>query len=310
MKKVFSLFKPVSVRFQFPIFVFLLSGISLFFFHCGSSVLHLFENPKSFSEQYSSQIYFISTPFVSPYYENSSFQARYIFLRSQTGKEEMVQGILKYMELSGKTEQTERVVLDVSEWRGSFQRDPNDKRKLEFIPKFVSKRIEKSNSKNVPEIFHPSAKSEPLENVKKEFVIGDEGGIRESEETRFLPGIGTLKWKHGLRGILVRIMQTEFISANGTSTSSRDYDYESLEYPPAIGLTGTIPILPLKKGESYVDYYCLDFPSDVDLLALRKNEQKKSLSFYDLSANKPFTTTANFKNYPIIRISNEKSQSP
>lgn len=310
MKKVFRLSKRASICFPFPNLVFIPLGISLFFFHCGSSVLHLFENQKSFSEQYSSQIYFVSTPFVSPYYENSSFQARYIFLRSQTGKEEMVQGILKYMELSGKTEQTERVVLDVSEWRGSFQRDPNDKHKLEFTPKFVSKRIEKSNSKNLPEILHPSAKSEPLENVKKEFVMGDEGGIRESEETRFVPGIGTLKWKHGLRGILVRIMQTEFISANGTLTSSRDYDYESLEYPPAIGLTGTIPILPLKKGESYVDYYCLDFPSDVDLLALRKNEQKKSVSFYDLSANKPFTTTANFKNYPIIRISNEKSQSP
>lgn len=272
--------------------------------------MHWFETSKSLSEKYSSQIYFVSSPFVSPYYESSSFQARYIFLRNQAGKEEMVQGILKYMELSGKTEQTERILLDVSEWKGNFQRNPSDKHKLEFTPKFVSKRFEKSNSKTLPEIINPQPKNEPLEDIKKEFVIGDEGGIRETEETRVVPGIGILKWKHGLRGILVRIMQTEFISANGTLTSSRDYDYESLEYPPAIGLTGTIPILPLRKGESYVDYYCLDFPSDVDLLALRKNELKKSVSFYDLSTNKPFTTTANFKNYPIIRISNEKSQSP
>jgi hypothetical protein len=269
-----------------------------------------FESSRSPSEQYSSRIYFVSKPIVSPYYENSSFQARYIFLRNQAGKEEMVQGILKYMELSGKTEQTERIVLDVSEWKGNFQTNPNDKNKLEFVPKFISKRIEKSNSKILPEIFNPQPKSEPLEDVRKEFVLGDEGGIRETEETRIVPGIGTLKWKHSLRGILVRMMQTEFISANGTLTSSRDYDYESLAYPPAIGLTGTIPIFPLRKGESYVDYYCLDFPSDVDLFSLRKNELKKTVSFYDLSANKPFTTTANFKNYPIIRISNEKSQSP
>ncbi|MBM9498779.1 hypothetical protein JWG44_00725 [Leptospira sp. 201903071] len=310
MKKVFRLFLPVSNRFPFSFLVFILFGISLFFFHCKSFPMNWFESPKSLSEQYSSQIYFVSRPFVSPYYENSSFQARYIFLRNRAGKDEMVQGILKYMELSGKTEQTERIVLDVSEWKGNFQRNPNDKNRLEFAPKFISKRIEKSNSKTLPEIFNPQSKIEPLENVKKEFLIGDEGGIREIEETRVVPGIGTLKWKHSLRGILVRIMQTEFISANGTLTSSRDYDYESLEYPPAIGLTGTIPILPLKKGEFYVDYYCLDFPSDVDLPALRKNEQKKSVSFYDLSTNKPFTTTANFKNYPIIRISNEKSQSP
>ncbi|RHX87904.1 LIC_13346 family putative lipoprotein [Leptospira stimsonii] len=310
MKKVFRLSKPVSNRFPFPNLVLILLWISLFFFHCGSFAWHLFENTKNLSEQYSSQIYFVSNPIVSPYYENSSFQSRYIFLRNQSGKEEMVQGILKYMELSGKAEQSERVLLDVFEWRGNFQRNPNDKHKLEFTPKYVSKRIEKSNSKSIPEILHPSAKVEPLENLKKEFLIGDDGGIRETEETRIVPGIGTLKWKHSLRGILVRIMQTEFISANGTLTSSRDYDYDSLEYPPAIGLTGTIPVVPLKKEESYVEYYCLDFPSDVDLLALRKNEQKKSVSFYDLSTNKPFTTTAIFKNYPIIRISKEKSQSP
>ncbi|KPA30992.1 Uncharacterized protein AMR50_4371, partial [Leptospira interrogans] len=62
--------------------------------------------------------------------------------------------------------------------------------------------------------------------------------------------------------------------------------------------------------EIYTEYYCLDFPSEIDLSVLTKNEIKKSVSFYDLITNKPFTITANFKNYPIIRISNEKNQFP
>ncbi|TGL92155.1 hypothetical protein EHQ76_20350 [Leptospira barantonii] len=310
MKTVFRHLQLFPLRFENLRIQSFILVLSLLLFHCGSIEEILSKVSKPLSENYSSQIFFVSSPIVSPYYETSSFQARYVILKNRQGKDEMVQGILKYLELSGKTEQQERILFEVSEWIGPIEKDPNDKSRIGFFPKFIRKRSEVSNGKSLPEVLNLEPKREVFEEVKKEFVITSEGGLREAEEIRVVPGIGTLKWKHSLRGILVKIMQTEFVSANGTVTSSRDYDYDSLEYPPAIGLTGSIPILPLRKTDVYVEYYCLDFPSEIDLSALRKKEGKKSVSFYDLTANKPFTTTANFKNYPIIRISNEKNQSP
>ncbi|WP_061249671.1 LIC_13346 family putative lipoprotein [Leptospira alstonii] len=310
MKTVFRRLQSFSIHlenFKIPIFIF---GVCFFLFRCLSIQEVLWKGSKPLSENYASQIFFISSPFVSRYYEPSSFQARYVVLKSQSGRDEMIQGNLKYLELSGKNEQPEKILFEVSEWIGTMTRNPKDHRKIEFIPKFVTKRLETSSIKSLPEVPNLEPKKEVFEGVKKEFILSDEGGLRETEETRTVPGIGTLQWKHGPRGILVKIMQTEFVSANGTVTSSRDYDYDSLEYPRAIGLTGTIPVLPLRKTEVYTEYYCLDFPSEIDLTTLRKSEVKKSVSFYDLIANKPFTTTANFKNYPIIRISNEKNQSP
>ncbi|PJZ56210.1 LIC_13346 family putative lipoprotein [Leptospira barantonii] len=310
MKTVFRHLQMFPLRFENLRIQSFILVLSLLLFHCGSIEEILSKVSKPLSENYSSQIFFVSSPIVSPYYETSSFQARYAILKNRQGKDEMVQGILKYLELSGKTEQQERILFEVSEWIGPIEKDPNDKSRIGFFPKFITKRSEVSNGKSLPEVLNLEPKREVFEDVKKEFVITSEGGLREAEEIRVVPGIGTLKWKHSLRGILVKIMQTEFVSANGTVTSSRDYDYDSLEYPPAIGLTGSIPILPLRKTDAYVEYYCLDFPSEIDLSVLRKKEGKKSVSFYDLTANKPFTTTANFKNYPIIRISNEKNQSP
>ncbi|MBW0432996.1 hypothetical protein HGB47_05130 [Leptospira yasudae] len=288
--------------------VWILSSF-FFLFQCGSiqEVLHF--GSKPISENYASQIFFASSALHSPYYEPSSLQVRYVILRNRSGKDEMIQGILKYLELGEKAERSERILLEVSEWRGPILRNPNDNRRIEFVAKSISKRSEISNTKAFPEIL-PQPKSEVFEDFKKEFLINDEGGLREVEEIRRVPGIGILKWRHSLRGILTKVMQTEFVSASGVVSLSRDYDYESLEYPPAIGLSGSIPILPLRKTDSYVEYYCLDLPSEIDLTSLRKNEVKKSVSFYDLIANKPFTTTANFKNYPIIRISYEKNQSP
>lgn len=84
-------------------------------------------------------------------------------------------------------------------------------------------------------------------------------GLRETEEVRVIPGIGTLQWKHSLKGILVKVMRTEFVSADGTVSSSGDYDYDSLEYPLGIGLNGTIPILPIRKTEIYTEYYRNNF---------------------------------------------------
>ncbi|WP_040913647.1 LIC_13346 family putative lipoprotein [Leptospira kmetyi] len=310
MKTVFRHLQVFPFRFENIRISSFVLFLSLLLFHCGSIDEILWKVSKPVSENYASQIFFVSSPIVSPYYESSSFQTRYVIWKNRQGKEEMVQGILKYLELSGKTEQRERILFEVSEWIGPMEKNPNDPRRIQFSPKFIIKRSEVSNVKSLPDVLNFEPKKEVFEDVKKEFSVTDEGGLRETEETRIVPGIGILKWKHSLRGILVKIMQTEFVSANGTVTSSRDYDYDSLEYPPAIGLTGSIPILPLRKTETYVEYYCLDFPSEIDLSALRKKEGKKSVSFYDLIANKPFTTTANFKNYPIIRISNEKNQSP
>ncbi|WP_036096338.1 LIC_13346 family putative lipoprotein [Leptospira weilii] len=307
MKAVLQHLQSILIRLEnlkIPIFIF---GICFFLFQCLSIQEILWKGSKPLSENYASQIFFSSSPFVSRYYAPSSFQVRYVILRSQSGKDEMIQGNLKYLELSGKNEQPEKILLEVSEWIGTTTRNPKDHRRIEFFSKFVTKT---STTKSLAEVFNPQPKKEIFEDVKKEFILNDEGGLREAEETRTVPGLGTLRWKHGPKGILVKIMQTEFVSANGALNSSRDYDYDSLEYPPAIGLTGTIPVLPLRKTEVYREYYCLDFPSEIDLATLRKSETEKSVSFYDLTANKPFTTTANFKNYPIIRISNEKNQFP
>ncbi|PTM48318.1 LIC_13346 family putative lipoprotein [Leptospira borgpetersenii] len=307
MKTVFRILQPIPVRFGIFNIHILIIHVSFFLFQCGNIQEILRRDSKPLFENYASQIFFTVSPFVSLYYEPSSFQARYVILRSQLGKNEMIQGNLKYLELSRKSEQSGKILLEVSEWRGTTTRDSNDNRKIEFSPVSVIKRLETSSMSESP-ILEP--RKEILNGVKKEFVISDEGKLREAEEIRIVPGIGTLKWKHSPRGILFKVMQTEFISANGTVTSSGNYDYDSLEYPPAIKLTGMIPILPLRKTEVSTEYYCLDFPSEIDLMTFRENEVKKSVSFYDLTVNKPFTTTANFKNYPIIKISNEKNQFP
>ncbi|XDD50127.1 hypothetical protein AB3N59_17470 [Leptospira sp. WS92.C1] len=310
MQSVLKFSKLVFIPFRFYASVLVIAGISLSFFRCGSILeFRTTGDIQRFSDNYASQIFFVSNPFVSPYY-SSGFQARYIILHNHSGKEEMIQGILKYLELSGKSDQLERILLEVVEWKGPFTRSSNDRHKIEFIPKTVSKRSEISYTKALPEIQNPNPKIERIDSLKREFAISEEGAIREIEESRIIPGIGTLRWRHTLRGILAKVMQTEFIGANGAVSSSRDYDYESMEYPASIGLTKTIPILTIRKTESHTDYYCLDLPSDTDLQSLRKNEMKKSVSFYDLTANKPFTAMANFKNYPIIRISNEKVQTP
>ncbi|MBE8363843.1 LIC_13346 family putative lipoprotein [Leptospira borgpetersenii] len=308
MKTVFRILQSIPIRSGIFNIHILIIHVSFFLFQCGNIQEILWRDSKSLSENYASQIFFAVSPFVSLYYEPSSFQARYVILRSQFGKNEMIQGNLKYLELSRKSEQLGKILLEVSEWKGTTAQNPNDNRKIEFSPAFIIKRLETSSNKSESPALE--TRKEVLNDVKKEFVVSDEGRVREAEEIRIVPGIGTLKWKHSPRGILFKVMQTEFISANGTTTSSRDYDYDSLEYPPAIRLTGMIPVLPLRKTEVSTEYYCLDFPSEIDLTILKENEVKKSVSFYDLAVNKPFTTTANFKNYPIIRISNEKSQSP
>ncbi|PKA03227.1 LIC_13346 family putative lipoprotein [Leptospira ellisii] len=282
-------------------------AVSVFLIRCGSIQEAWFERSRSASETYTNQIFFAAKPFLASGYEPSSFQARYVFLKNRSGKEEMVQGILKYLELSETSGRTERNLVFVSEWKGTFRRDAQEKHKIEFEPKFVTKRLEVSEIGNLPEIRESIPKSESVESLKKVFSIDEEGVLREVEETRFVTGIGTLRWKHGLRGIIVKVMQTEFVNASGVSFSTRDYDYESMEYPAAKILTGSVPILPLRKSDTTADYYCLDYPDENESASAKRKGLKKSLSFYDLIANKPFTATADFKNYPIIRISNEKN---
>lgn len=309
MKTAFKFLQPLSSFFQILKIQVLIGYVSLILLQCGSMQEILWT--KSISDRYTSQIFFTLSPFVSSYYKSSSFQARYVILKSESGSEdEMIQGNLKYLEFSKKNEQPESALLEVFEWKGSMVRNPKDRQKIRFSPKFVIKRLKTFSLKSFSEVSDFESKKEVFEDLKKEFVMDEKVGLRETEEVRAIPGIGTLQWKHSLRGILVKMMRTEFVSADGTVTSSGDYDYDSLEYPTGIGLNGAIPILPIRKTETYTEYYCLDFPSEVDLSVLSKNETKKSVSFYDLIANKPFTTTTNFKNYPMIRISNEKNQFP
>ncbi|KON76713.1 Uncharacterized protein NV38_0002641 [Leptospira kirschneri serovar Mozdok] len=304
MKTVFKFLQPLLSSFKILKVQVLIGCFSLILLQCGSMQEILWT--KSVSDRYTSRIFFVLSPFVSSYYKSSSFQVRYIILKSESGSEdEMIQGNLKYLEFSERNE-PENALLEVFEWKGSMVRNPRDHQKIRFSPKFVTKRMKAFSVKS--ETFQ--SKEEVFEDVKKEFVMDEKVGLRETEEVRVIPGIGTLQWKHSLKGILVKVMRTEFVSADGTVSSSGDYDYDSLEYPLGIGLNGTIPILPIRKTEIYTEYYCLDFPSEVDLSVLTKNEIKKSVSFYDLIANKPFTIAANFKNYPIIRISNEKNQFP
>ncbi|WP_423242920.1 LIC_13346 family putative lipoprotein [Leptospira interrogans] len=304
MKTIFKFLQPLSNSFKFLKIQVLIGYFSFIVLHCGSMQEILWT--ESISDRYTSRIFFTSSPFVSPYYKSSSFQARYIILKSESGSEnEMIQGNLKYLEFSERNER-ENALLEVFEWKGPMIRNPKDHQRIRFSPKFVTKRLKTFSIKS--ETFQ--SKEEVFEDVKKEFVMDEKVGLRETEEVRAIPGIGTLQWKHSLRGILVKVMRTEFVSADGTVTSSGDYDYNSLEYSPGIGLNGAIPVLPIRKTEIYTEYYCLDFPSEIDLSVLTKDEIKKSVSFYDLITNKPFTITANFKNYPIIRISNEKNQFP
>ncbi|EMO84101.1 LIC_13346 family putative lipoprotein [Leptospira santarosai] len=305
MKTVFRILQ--SSRSEIFNIRILILYVSFFLLQCGGIREILWKDSKPLSENYASQIFFTVSPFVSLYYEPSSFQTRYVILKSQSGKTEMIQGNLKYLELSRKSEQSGKIIFEVSEWRGTTTPNPNENRKIGFSPTLVTKRLELPSIKSESPAFE--LRKEIINDIKKEFVFNDEGKLREAEEIRIVPGIGTLKWKHGLRGILAKVMRTEFVSANGTVTSSGDYDYDSLEYPPAIGLTGMIPVVPFRKTEISAEYYCLDFPSEIDLPTLKEDGVKKSVSFYDLTVNKPFTTTANFKNYPIIKISNEKTNS-
>ncbi|TGK36075.1 hypothetical protein EHQ12_08510 [Leptospira gomenensis] len=297
----------MSIRFLYFVRNPLILAVSVFLIRCGGIREVWFERSSPVSETYTNQIFFAAKPFLSSGYEPSSFQARYVFLKNRSGKEEMVQGILKYLELSETSGRTEKNLVFVSEWKGNFRRDTQEKHKIEFEPKFVLKRLEISENGNLPEIREPIPKTESIQSLKKVFALDEEGALREVEEIRFVPGIGTLRWKHGLRGIIVKVMQTEFVNAKGDSRSARDYDYESMEYPASKFLTGSAPVLPLRKSDTTADYYCLDYPDETELISSKKKGLKKSVSFYDLIANKPFTATVDFKNYPIIRISNEKN---
>lgn len=158
--------------------------VSFFLFQCGNIQEILWRDSKSLSENYESQIFFTVSPFVSLYYEPSSFQARYVILRSQFGKNEMIQGNLKYLELSRKSEQSGKILLEVSEWRGGATRDSNDNRKIEFSPALVIKRLKTSSMSESPTL---EPRKEVLNDVKRNLSSATKENLEKLKKLELFP---------------------------------------------------------------------------------------------------------------------------